>query len=136
MAILNKYKDTLDDFIDSSDAKSPNRPGLIDKGSCNLPRSESSPTKLLDRNCLDKNVSYRLLRLIPKIGDFQIYQYHDIAPLNFKSGRLQYGKVQRSKEDKKGQRGGKGHGEDKINLVIRGNSNSETSVYYHIIYGY
>ena len=41
MAILNKYKDTLDDFIDSSDTESLdyldslNWPKLIDKGSRN-----------------------------------------------------------------------------------------------------
>ena len=60
MAIFNKYKNTLDDLIDSSNAESPNWPGPIDKGSRNASRSENSLTELLEKDCLNKNVSDKL----------------------------------------------------------------------------
>ena len=54
MAISNKYKDTLDDLIDSSDIKSsdqpkfPDRLGPIDKGTRNAPKSRSASPSLLE----------------------------------------------------------------------------------------
>lgn len=51
VAIFNRYKDTFDDLIDISDAESPDWPGLIDKGLCNVPRSKDSPTGLSERDC-------------------------------------------------------------------------------------
>ena len=57
MAILNRYKDTLNNFIDSSDPKYSDWPEQIEKKSGNAPRSAGSSTRLLDRICLDKNVS-------------------------------------------------------------------------------
>lgn len=50
MTISNKYKNTLDNLIDSLDKKSSNWPRPIDKKSDNASRSESSLTKLLKRN--------------------------------------------------------------------------------------
>ena len=42
MAILNKYKDTLDNLINNLDEESPNWPRPINKGSHNAPRFETS----------------------------------------------------------------------------------------------
>ena len=70
MTIPNRYKDNLDDFIDSSDAESPDWPGPIDEALCNASRSKSSPTGLLKENRLDENVSDRLTTLTPKTRDF------------------------------------------------------------------
>ena len=95
MAISNRYKDILDDLINSSDVESSDRLGPIDKGSCNLSRSERSLTRLLERDCLDKNILDKSSRLAPKTRDSQVYQLHDFALLIFKSGRLQYWKVQK-----------------------------------------
>lgn len=60
MVIPNKYKDILDDFINSSDSESPDYVGLIDKRSYNAFRSKSSLAGLLKRDCLDKDVLNRL----------------------------------------------------------------------------
>ncbi len=95
-AIFNKYKDTLDNFIDSSDIKSPNwldspdRLRLIDKGSRNTPRFRGGSPTLLKENRLDKDILVTLLELAPKIRTSQVYQHHDIASLSLKSGRAQY----------------------------------------------
>ena len=75
MAIPNKYKDTLDDLIDSSDIKSPDQPespdwlGLIDKGIRNASRSRGASPSLLEaeEDCLDKDVLVTSLKLAPKI---------------------------------------------------------------------
>ncbi len=74
-----------------------------------------------------------------------MHQHYDVAPLGPKSGRAQYGKSQRGREDGKGKRGGEdgkdergggGHRGNKVNLVVGENSGSEaSSVYHHIIYG-
>lgn len=62
MAISNKYKNTFNDFIDGSNTKSPNQPGspdwlkLIDKGSCNVPRSKSDLPTFLEKDHLDQDV--------------------------------------------------------------------------------
>ena len=73
-AIFNKYKDTLDDLIDSSDTESldhpdsPNRPGLMNtKGSRNAPKSRNGLPTFLEEDCLDKDISITSLELIPKI---------------------------------------------------------------------
>ena len=67
VAIPNRYKDTLDDLIDSSDPESPDWAGLIDKRSRNAPMSESTSSDLSERDCLDENLPDRSLRLAPKI---------------------------------------------------------------------
>ena len=66
-AIPNKYKNTLDNLIDSSDAESldypdsPNRPGLIDKGLCNTLKSRDGSLTFLEENRLDENILITLL---------------------------------------------------------------------------
>ncbi len=73
VTIPNKYKNTLDDFIDSSNKESlnwpdcPDRSGLIDKGSRNTLKSRSDSPILLEENCLNKDVSVTSLELMPKI---------------------------------------------------------------------
>lgn len=54
VVISNRYKDTLDDFIDSSNLKSPLRP--VDKRLRNGPRFKGSSTGLLEEDCLDEDV--------------------------------------------------------------------------------
>ena len=74
-AIPNKYKDSLDDLIDSSDTKSldqpefPNWLGPIDKGIRNAPKFRSASPSLLEEeeNCLDEDVLVTSLKLAPKI---------------------------------------------------------------------
>ncbi len=67
-AIPSKYKDTLDDLIDSSDEKSPDQLGPIHKGSRNALRSKGSSIGLLEGDCcLDsEDVSDTSLGLAPK----------------------------------------------------------------------
>ncbi len=111
MVISNKYKDTLDDFIDSSDTKSPDwpdspdRPELIDKGLCNASRSRGHSLTLLEEDCLDEDVLVTSLELMSKIRVSQVHQCYDIASLDSKSRRAQYGNSQRGREDGKGKRG-------------------------------
>ena len=93
IAILNKYKDTLDDLIDSSDTKSPdhlNSPNwakFIYKRLCNAPKSRNGSPTFLKKDCLDKDISITSLETTPKIEDSQVYQRHNIAPLGIKSER-------------------------------------------------
>lgn len=54
IAIFNRYKNTLDDFIESSNLESP--PKLIDKGSRNAPKSRGGLTGLLEKDYLDKDM--------------------------------------------------------------------------------
>ena len=72
-----------------------------------------------------------------------MHQRHDVATLGAKNRRAQYEKGQQGGEDRKGKRGGEdgegerngeGHWRNKVNLVVRENSDSEASIYYHIIY--
>ena len=93
VAIPNKYKDTLDDLIDSSDVKSLDRLRPIDKGSHNAPKSEGSPMGLLEGDRLNKDVSDRSSWLAPKTEDSKVHQHHDVAPLGLKSGGSRYRKV-------------------------------------------
>lgn len=51
MAILNRYKDILNNFNDSSDVESPDLPRSIDKGSYNTLKSKSSLTEIFERDC-------------------------------------------------------------------------------------
>lgn len=69
MEIPNRYKNTLDNFIDSSNPESPLGP--IGKEAHNAPRSRGSLTNFLEKDCLDENVlaSDRSLQLAPKTGD-------------------------------------------------------------------
>lgn len=57
MANPNKYKDTLEDFVDSSDIEPPNMLRPVDKGLRDvMPSSEDPLTKLeLDKNISDES---------------------------------------------------------------------------------
>ena len=72
VAISNQYKDTLDDFIDSSDPESLDRARLIDKRSCNAPMSKSGLTNPSGEDCLDENFADKLSQLAPKTRDSQV----------------------------------------------------------------
>lgn len=93
-AIFNKYKDTFDDLINSSDTKFSNLseclnwPELIDKGLCNASKSRSFSPSFLKENCLDKDTLVMALERAPKTRDFQVYKRNDIASLSSKSGRV------------------------------------------------
>ncbi len=145
-AILNKNKDTFDDLIDSSNTKFPNwpdfpdRPRLIDKGSCNMLRSKSDSQTLSKEDCLDENVPITSLESAPKIQVSYVHNYHDITLFGSKSGKAQYENSQKSGEDGKDRRGRENrkdkrdHQENKVDLLIEESSNFEASKYYHIIY--
>lgn len=64
--ILKWYKDTIDDLIDSLDPKSPDWARVIAKRFYSAFMSESSLTDLLKRDCLDKDLLDKLLRLLHK----------------------------------------------------------------------
>lgn len=67
--ILNRYKDTLDDLIDSSDSDLSDRsnsldwPGLIDKGLCNTSRFKDGLSTFLKEHWSEDNISVILLEL-------------------------------------------------------------------------
>ena len=109
MAILNRYKDTLYEFINSLDAKSLDRPELIDKRSYNALKSQGSWTDPLKRNYLNKDISDKSSWLTPKTGDSQVYQCHDVAFFDSKNRKSQYKKVQRGKKDMKSQKSREGY---------------------------
>ncbi len=149
VAIPNKYKDTLNDLIDSSDTESQDRPDssdwsrLIDKKSCNTPRYRNSLQTLSKEACLDEDVSVMSLKPVPKIQVSQVHQRHDVAPFSLKSERAQYGngqkdrkkgKDERSRENRQDKRGGRGYWGNKIKLVVEESSGFEASNYYHMIY--
>lgn len=56
MVIPNRYKDTFNDLIDSSDIKPLNMPRLVNKGLHNVMLSSENPS---NRPKLDKNISDR-----------------------------------------------------------------------------
>lgn len=138
--IPNRYKDTLNDLIDSSNIESsdwPNssdRTGLINKGSCNTFRPSDGSSTLSKDDRLHDNISVTSLELMSRIQDFIIYQHHDVITFSPKSRRAQYRKGQRDRENRKGERGGEDHQRNKVDLVVGESSGSEASVYYHIIY--
>ena len=78
MAIPNKYKNTLDDLIDSSDTESPDQPkspdqsGSIDKMIRNSPRLTGALLSLMGENCLDKDVSIMVLKRALKTQDSSV----------------------------------------------------------------
>lgn len=73
MAISNKYRNTFDNLINTSDMEFLNWPGLNDKGSCNALKFESSSMGLLERDFLDKDVLDRSSQLAPKNVDSQMH---------------------------------------------------------------
>lgn len=136
VAILNKYKVTLNDLIDNSDAKSPDQLGLINKRLYNALKSENSPRGFLKQDCLDDDVLNRSSRLAPKSEDSQVYQRHDIILFSFKSRRSQFEKVQKGEKEEKYQKSEKSHVEGKINPMIGKTVFSKINIYHHKIYGY
>lgn len=67
VVIPNKYKENLDDLIDSSDSVSPDRAAPIHGRSRNAPRSECRTTSFLEKNCSDKNIADSLSLLASKL---------------------------------------------------------------------
>lgn len=65
-AISNRYKDTIDHFIDSSNIEFFDWPRLIDKGLCNRPISEGCLIGFSKGDYLNEDISNMLLRLTPK----------------------------------------------------------------------
>lgn len=78
--IFNKYKDTLDDLIDSSDLIS--LLGLISTKFYNMSKFKSGSTSFPKKNCFNENVlaSDTSSERVLKTRDFWLYQRHDIAP--------------------------------------------------------
>ena len=96
VTIFNKYKDTLDNFINSLDLKSANRPYPIDEGLCNALRSAGNSMGLSKGYCLDKNISNcQSAWRAPETGDFQVHQYHNIALFDPISKKEHYRKDER-----------------------------------------
>ena len=118
VTISNQYKDTLDDFIDILDPKSLDRVGPINERSRNTPMFESSLADFFKGDCLNENLPNRLSQLVPKTENSQVRQHCVVAP------QAGYGKSQRGRKDR---------WENKINPMIGGSSNTETSVYHHVI---
>lgn len=88
VAILNIYKNILNNFNHSSDLKFLNWLGLINKKLYIITRSKKSLTKLLDSFYLEKNISDSLALQMLKIKNFQVNQHHNIAFLISKSGKI------------------------------------------------
>lgn len=71
-AILNKYKNILDDFIDSLDTESLdqleslNWPGLIDKERHNTPKARNASPSLLEEEHLDEDILVMMLEQVHK----------------------------------------------------------------------
>lgn len=61
VAISNKYKDTLDNFIDSSNPEFLNWLKPINKRLYNTNRYEGSLTGFLEKDCLDEDISDKSL---------------------------------------------------------------------------
>lgn len=104
ITILNKYKNTFDDFIDSLDIKFLDQLGPINKRLHNISSFEDSLIGLLKEDCLNKNVLDMPLKLVLQSQNFQIHQYYNIAIFGLKNERVQYRKSQKDKKDKKGKR--------------------------------
>ena len=108
-------------------------------------KSRSALTSLSEEeeDCLDEDVLVTLLKLAPKTRDSQVYKRYDVAPLGLKNGRAQYGENQRDREDGKNKRGGEngkgkkgggGYCRNEVKPMVGESSDSDTSIYYHIIY--
>ena len=109
----------------------------------NISKSRSNLSTFLAEDYLDNNISITLLELALKICNSQVYQHYDIAIFYPKSRKVQYGKGQRSGEDRKSEKGREdGEGErskesyhrNKIYLIVKKSSYFKVNVYYHIIY--
>lgn len=69
VTIFNQYKDTLDDFINSSDLKFLSKTELIDKRFYNTFIFNDSLADLSEGDCLNKNLPDRLLWLMLNTED-------------------------------------------------------------------
>ena len=87
VAIFNKYKDTLDNLINSLNTdpldhtNSPNWLGLIDEGSRNTSKFRDSSPTFLKKNCLDEHILIILLEPTPKIQDSKYINATRLQPL-------------------------------------------------------
>lgn len=88
IAISNRYKDTLEDFIDSSNPKA--LPEIIDERFHNVARFRDSSTSLLEKNCLNKDVLAleKLSQVVAKIKNPQFHQYRHAATFDSKNKRV------------------------------------------------
>lgn len=118
VAFSNWYKNTLDDFIDSSDSESLDLARLIDERFRNAPMSEGSLADLLEENCLDEDLLDRSSWLASKIWDLQVRQCRVIA------SRAEYEKSKRGREYCWG---------NKINPVVKWSNGIKISVYHYVI---
>lgn len=101
VAIFNRYKNTLDDFIDSLNSESPDWQKLIDERSYNTLSSASNLMGLLERDFLDKNISNCWwTQRTPKMKNFQVHQYCNIAPFSLKIKKEHYKKDKRDRENR------------------------------------
>lgn len=100
MTIPNRYKDTLDNFINSSNSKFSDWPRSIDKRSYNILKFKNSLIGFLRENCLNKNVltSNKSLWLALRTENSQLHQCHDIALFGSKNRKAQYKKGQKEEE--------------------------------------
>ena len=94
VTISNRYKDTLDNLIDSSNPKFPDSVGPIDEKFRNALMSKGSSIDLLEGDYLDKDLPDRLLRLTPQTEHLQVRQRRVVVPW------ARYGKSQRGGEDR------------------------------------
>lgn len=87
VVILNRYKDSLNDLINSSDLEF--LPRLIDKELRNAPKSKTNSIGFLKEDCLDKDVLTldKSSRLVFKTEDFYLHQCYNIALFGLKSRR-------------------------------------------------
>ena len=116
VAILNQYRDILNDLIDSSDPESSYPAGPIAKKSRNTPMSDGNLADLSKGDCLDENLSNRSSRLAPKAENLQICQEHVVALWEW------YAKTHRR---------GKDCWRNKINPGVEGKRDIEASVYHY-----
>ena len=80
MTFPNRYKDTLDYFIDSLDLESPNWRGPMNEGSRNVPKSVSSLTRLLEEGYLNKDVAdCQSTRRALETRNFYVHQHRNVA---------------------------------------------------------
>lgn len=125
MAIPNRYKDTFEDLLNSSDIKPPNMPRPVDKKLHNVMLgSENLPTELkLDKNISDGSQRQQKHCRVPIAEGFVRQQCHDTQVFGPKRDR----KVREKK-------GIEGRWKGGVKPVVGEASIFEASVYYHIIY--
>lgn len=124
VAIPNRYKNTLDDFIDSLDPEFLDWPRLIDKKLHNMPKTKNSLVGFLLENYLNEDVLDKSLWLLFQTKNSQVHQCCDIAHLSSKNRRAKHEKCRKRR---------KNYWKNNINPLVRKSSNTKVSIYYHII---